>query len=296
MYDIHDNILSKSGFSAAQLKQAEQAIRDDHGYNDDFFQAVADSEAKTGINALFTLAHADVESAHGTSRYSRERNNLFGFNAIDSDPDQASRYPSQAASVEFYANFLSKYYLTPGAIYYNGTTPHGVFVKYSSSHDSEAQTVVSLMNALQSHITGESVPATQDAPVERAPQPTGDTYAVRSGDTLWALASAWGTTIDAIIAANRVKYPNIGQTVNGVPGYLLSGWVIYLPGKAPVATPVNSEVYITVPAGRNGYLSVIAQNYGTSVQQLIEWNKGKYPNIGTGSDAHIEAGWRIRVI
>lgn len=291
MFDINSSITQKTGLSADQLKNAAKAMRPDNGFTD--FQAFVNAENEFGISSLFMLAHAAVESAWGTSYYSKTRNNLFGFNAYDSNPDQASSYASQTASIRFYANFLKEYYLTPGAVYFNGTTPHGVFVRYSSSHDSEAQTVVSIMNALQSHITGEPTPEVASAPAPApAPQAPGANYHVVSGDNLSTLASRWGCSVADIIAANRSKYPNIGQGANA---FLGAGWDIYVPGHAPAPVPVDNTTYITVPSGRNGYLSVIAENYDTSVQQLIDWNKGKYPNIGQGSDAHIEAGWYIRV-
>lgn len=290
MFDINSNILEKTGYTADQLSAAAKAMRGDNGFSD--FQAFVNAENEFGISSLFMLAHAAVESAWGTSFYSRDRNNLFGFNAYDSNPDQASGYASQAASIRFYANFLKTYYLTPGAVYFNGTTPHGIFVKYSSSHDAEANTVVSIMNALASHITGTPVPPVQNAPAPAPQGPAGGTYNVVSGDNLSTLASRWGCSVGDIIAANRSKYPNIGTGANA---FLAAGWNIYVPGHAPAPVPVNNTLNIVVPSGRNGYLSVIAENYGTSVQQLIDWNKGKYSNIGTGSDSHIEAGWTIRV-
>lgn len=291
MFSIYDDITQKSGLSADQLKAAAKAMRGDNGFND--FQAFVNAENEFGINSLFMLAHAAVESAWGTSYYSKTRNNLFGFNAYDSNPDQASSYASQAASIRFYANFLKNHYLTPGAPYYNGVTPHGVFVRYSSSHDSEAQTVVSIMNALQNRISGQPLPTVPNAPAPAPNLPTHDgTHHVASGETLWGLAQAWGCTVADIIAANRAKYPNIGSGANALLG---ANWDIYVPGHAPAPVPVNNTLMVKVPSGRDGYLSVLAQNYGTSVQQLIDWNKGKYPNIGTGADAHIEAGWTIRV-
>lgn len=257
-YDINSNILSKSGLSAAQLKQAELAISPGNGYHDDFYQAVVDCENKYGLNSLFTLAHADIESAHGNSYYAKTRNNLFGFNAIDSDPNQASSYASQGASVEFYASFLSKYYLTPGAVYYNGDTPHGVFVKYSSSHDSEAQSVVGLMNLLQGHISGAVQPQTPPAP---QPQPSGGNYVVKSGDTLWAIANAHGISLARLLQLNpQITNPNL----------IFPNQVIHVSG-APAQT-----VY-TVQKGDT--LSGIAAKYGTTYQHLAAINGIANPNL-----------------
>lgn len=264
-YDINSNIKTKSGLSADQLAAAEKAISPGNGYTS--FQGFIDAENKYGISALFILAHADIESAHGTSYYAKTRNNLFGFNAIDSDPNQASSYASQATSIDFYANFLNKYYLTPGAVYYNGATPHGVFVKYSSSHDSEAQSVVSLMNLLESKITGAPVPAPAPQPL---PQPSGSDYLVKSGDTLWAIANSHGLSVSRLLQLN----PQISN-----PNLIFPDQVIHITG-APAQT-----VYTVV---RGDTLSGIADKYHTSYQHLAAINGIVNPNL-------IYAGQQIKI-
>ncbi len=47
-----------------------------------------------GVNAALTFAMACLESGYGTSRYATERNNLFGWNAFDSDPNNAAYFSS----------------------------------------------------------------------------------------------------------------------------------------------------------------------------------------------------------
>ena len=53
-----------------------------------------DAEAKYGCNATTIYAMACLESAYGTSGYARNRNNLFGWNAFDDSPDDASYFSS----------------------------------------------------------------------------------------------------------------------------------------------------------------------------------------------------------
>lgn len=50
--------------------------------------------------------------------------------------------------------------------------------------------------------------------------------------------------------------------------------------------------YFTVPSGPAGYLGNIAARFGTSVAQLVSWNKPKYPSMSANV---VQAGWIIRV-
>ncbi|MSA72021.1 glucosaminidase domain-containing protein [Holdemania massiliensis] len=47
-----------------------------------------------GVNALLVYCLGLLESAWGTSKYAKEYNNLFGWNAVDSDPDKAEYFDS----------------------------------------------------------------------------------------------------------------------------------------------------------------------------------------------------------
>ena len=52
------------------------------------------AQEEFGMNALSVYAMACLESAYGTSQYALQRNNLFGWSAFDSDPNQASWFKS----------------------------------------------------------------------------------------------------------------------------------------------------------------------------------------------------------
>lgn len=287
-YDINSNILTKTGYTAAQLRAAEKAFSPGNGYHDEVYQGIVDAEAKYNLNALFILAHADVESAHGNSYYATTRNNLFGFNAVDSDPDEASSYDSQAESVDFYAGFLRSHYLSEGQPYYNGATPHGIFVRYSSSHDAEANTVVQIMNALQAKILNNPDPTPVGPPT---PLPTGGgssgTYHVVSGDNLTSISSKFpGTNPDMFVNANKSKYPSITRD------YIQANWDLNVPGGNPsVTSPAPAENIYVVEDGDN--LSTIAENHGISLAEIEKLN----PNAGhpAGNFDTIWAGDHIRV-
>ncbi len=53
---------------------------------------------------------------------------------------------------------------------------------------------------------------------EGASGASGTTYKVKSGDNLTKIAKAYNTTVDAIVAANKAKYPKITRN------YILVGW------------------------------------------------------------------------
>lgn len=281
MYDINSNLLTKSGLSAGQLQAAEAAMRPDNGYHPDFWQALVDAENQYDLNALFILAHADVESAHGTSNYATSRNNLFGFNAVDSNPDLASYYSSQAVSVHDYADFLSTHYLREGEVYWGGaTTPHGVFVHYSSSHDAEAEEVVGIMNTLVGHVANVPAPALTPSPTPV----NSTTYVVQRGDNMSAIAATHGMSLAQLEALN----PQAGHPAGNF-GVIWPGDVLNITGAQVNA--VASPEYITVASGDN--LSVIAERAGISLTQVEALN----PNAGhpAGNFNIIWPGDQIRV-
>ena len=62
---------------------------------------------KENINPILLMAMAKHETGNGTSQLFKEKKNLFGFNAIDSDPyNQATDFSSERLSIETVANPL----------------------------------------------------------------------------------------------------------------------------------------------------------------------------------------------
>jgi|GEM_PF-4009345 len=91
-----------------------------------------------GINALLELAFACHESGGGTSSYAINRNNLFGINAIDSDPDKATYFSSVQACIRQHSDDLlsQKYFDALSDGRYFGSCPGnkavGINVRYAS--------------------------------------------------------------------------------------------------------------------------------------------------------------------
>ncbi len=87
------------------------------------------------MNSLMFFAQAALESAYGTSSYARNRFNLFGWNAYDSAPDNASYYQGIEDVVERHmsANMMGYVNQTDwrfGIAYGNKAT--GISVQYAS--------------------------------------------------------------------------------------------------------------------------------------------------------------------
>ena len=54
---------------------------------------------------------ACLESSYGNSNFAKNRNNIFGWNAVDSNPGKASYFTSKTECVMFVAEKLSNNYL-----------------------------------------------------------------------------------------------------------------------------------------------------------------------------------------
>ena len=146
MYSIDYDVMNPSGCSTDELNTILTEGLEGLG------AAFEAAEVITGINAMYMIAHAALESAWGTSEIATTKNNLFGFNAVDSDPSLASGFASLSHCIQWWAMWMKNNYLTPGAQFYNGTTIHDIFIMYSTSHDTEANSVVEIMNDLKSKL------------------------------------------------------------------------------------------------------------------------------------------------
>ena len=90
-----------------------------------------------GVNAVLMMAIGMNESGSGNSTFAQERNNLFGLNAVDAAPGNASTYSSVDECIKDYGyRWLSYWYLQPGDSHYSGANLgnkyEGLNVKYAS--------------------------------------------------------------------------------------------------------------------------------------------------------------------
>mgnify|MGYP004702869615 CR=1 FL=1 len=79
------------------------------------------AENTYGVNAYFLSALAAHESDFGRSAIAKDKQNLFGFTAYDSNPySNAKNYSSVEESIFDAASYLSQEYLTPGGKHFKG--------------------------------------------------------------------------------------------------------------------------------------------------------------------------------
>lgn len=283
MFTAASNLLSVSGLSV----ELADRLLNDKGILQGLGRAFLNVEQKQGINAYFGIAQAILETGWGTSLIAVQKHNLFGLTAYDSNPyGDAQVFGTAEDCVAYWGAFLKKYYLTPKAMYYVSTTPAGV-ARHWASDPSYASKIVGIMNQLQSIVSTFN-------PYPVAPSPptvvihSANTYTVKPGDTLWGIAAHTGHTLSQLEAYNPQAGHPAGNFNNIFPGD-----VLHLPSAASPQPSYQTEpVYITVPPAPEGDLSNLAQKYHTTVQQVVEWNKDKYPQIAPD---YVQVGWYLRV-
>lgn len=123
--------LSKpSGLSLEQFKKVLSNNNQDKNKvfenNAEYFYYI---EQQYGINGVFVAAIGIHESAWGTSKIARDKENLFGYGAYDmSAYSSAYSYNGYAAGIDMIARVLVKHYLNPkGTSIYNGEKATGRF-------------------------------------------------------------------------------------------------------------------------------------------------------------------------
>lgn len=88
---------------------------------------------KEGVNGVYFAALTALESGWGKSAIARNKNNLWGYGAADSNPyGLAHSYSSITEGAVTVARNIKADYLTQGGKYYNSPSIYGVNVRYSS--------------------------------------------------------------------------------------------------------------------------------------------------------------------
>lgn len=118
-------------------------------------QMFIDAGNKYNLDPVYAMAHAILESGWGNSDIARDKNNLYGWMAYDSDPDNAKSFSSMEACTDYVMGKIIETYLTPGAEYYTsyGPTLAGMNVNYATSQTWRFS-ICSLMNEFAATIPG----------------------------------------------------------------------------------------------------------------------------------------------
>lgn len=124
-----NNILQRSNLSKKQFKHITRKLNLSK-YSEQFINA----ERAYGINALFLIALAKLESADGTSNIAIDKHNLFGFTAYDRNPyENATTFLTEEICIYHVADYLKKNYLTQGGDSFNGYAIYDINKRYSSA-------------------------------------------------------------------------------------------------------------------------------------------------------------------
>lgn len=91
------------------------------------------AQNKTGINGVFLAALAALESNSGKSQIAKDKNNLFGFQAYDTNPyGSAAKFESFSAGIDYVSNYLKKEYLSENGSYFRGKAIEDINQNYAT--------------------------------------------------------------------------------------------------------------------------------------------------------------------
>ena len=113
--------------------------------------ALEQAEKEHSVNGLYLMGLACLESGYGTSNYAVNRNNLVGWNAVNSNPNKASYFDSKEECILYVAEKLKTNYLSENGCYFNGYSARAIDVKYCSDKE-HADKIVSIVNKLKNKI------------------------------------------------------------------------------------------------------------------------------------------------
>ena len=112
--DFNMALNKPSGLSLEQFKQVLTDDKDVYNVFSDNAEYFYYVEKQYNINGIFIAAIGIHESAWGTSAIARNKLNLFGYGAYDSNPyNGAYSFDNISESVDLMARVLTKYYLNP---------------------------------------------------------------------------------------------------------------------------------------------------------------------------------------
>lgn len=282
--------------------QAEAATETRAATNTSAFIAEIASHAQpvAAANDLYAsvmIAQAVVESAWGTSSLSKAPYyNLFGIkgsyqgNSVSMNTQEYLNgkwvtmnepfrdYPSYQQSFEDNAYVLRNVYMG-GQYYYRGAWKSNC----SSYRDATAWLTGRYATAGSSNSSSNSNSSNTGS--SSATGTTSQTYTVKSGDSVWLIANKYGISMNQLIQWNNIKnnfiYPGqkliVGKAAAGSNNTNSNNTGSSSANNSSSSSSSNTSSntsttssYYTVKSGDSVWL--IANKYGISMNQLIQWN------------------------
>lgn len=111
-------------------------------------ESLYNAEQKFGVNGLYLMGLACLESSYGNSNFAKNRNNIFGWNAVDSNPGKASYFTSKNECVMFVAEKLSYNYLNENGCYFEGYTAKDIDKHYCTDKQ-HANKIIKIIEKLE---------------------------------------------------------------------------------------------------------------------------------------------------
>lgn len=248
---------SKSNYTADEINRYITAHTASDSKLRNLGAALKEAENTYGVNALLTLSVAINESGWGQSRIAKDKNNLFGMGAVDSDPyNGAYKYPSTRESVlDFTKNFISNQYANPrdwkywGA--FLGNKNLGANVKYASD-PFWGEKAASYAMQIDYYLSGKNVNNLRDENYYQLIKYVGTNTVIGADGTEFYDVSTTNSYVD--------NAGDIGTSVVGTNAVQASGKKVI----------INGEEYIEIYADRNH------TKYNGNFNGTYNWSKLGY--------------------
>lgn len=273
----------RSDISAADLKRSIIKSKPDSPLaTESICQAIITHCQNNDLDQVYLTAHAILESAWGTSRYAVQRNNLFGYGAYTTNPDNAYTFTSKEECIKFIAAFVKKAYLSETGKWYGGApTLRGMNVRYATS-TTWATSIAKIANQLSGTASASLEPgdiklvvsASKGVNIRTSPTTQGKNIARvgRSGETLFSDKQVVGERVSSSNLWYKLKDELLYVWSGGVSeveslaqdeeidSKNLSGWDLYaLPRHAPLEINQLSTAIAQLDPS-NSYIVAIKQN------------------------------------